>query len=193
MRDIAKESQMAGGAAYYHFKSKDDLIFAFYQEMQKSASERNRKTVDSTKSFSKRLEDAFSFKLEELSKNRPLMVALSRSAADPLNPLSPFSIESKEIRDRAIYMFEELIEGSDLKVGKELRKELKHILWIHYLGIIFFWAHDPSPGQKLTKQLNQICMKLLKDLLPFSRLPFTTPIQKAAVKLSQTIMGLVKE
>ena len=193
MRDIARASKMAAGAAYYHFASKDDLVFVFYQGIEKAATQRCDEFNATTKNFNARLKDAFDFKINQLSKDRTLILALARSAADPKNCLSPFSKESKEIRDRVIKMFEDIIAGSDLKVSDSLRAELKNILWLSYLGTIFFWAHDPSKNQKLTEQLVGLTLKLTKDLVPLSRLPLTGPFQKAIVKVSQTIMGLAQE
>lgn len=193
MREIALAADLAAGASYYHFSSKDELVFAFYQQHEEEASERCRVTNEKTANFNERIKDAFNFKLAQLSKDRFLILALARFAADPANPLSPFSKQSKEIRDRAILMFENIIEGSDLKISAALRAELKNALWLIYLGIIFFWAHDPSSDQKLTKDLVAIILKLLKELLPLSRLPLTGIFQKAGIKLSQTIMGLAQE
>jgi AcrR family transcriptional regulator len=193
MREIATSAELAAGASYYHFSSKDELVFAFYQQMEEEASSRCRANIESTSNFNERVKDAFNFKIEQLSKERFLILALARSAADPTNPLSPFSAPSKEIRDRVILMFENIVEGSDLKVSAKLKAELKNILWLLYLGIIFFWAHDPSSNQKLTKDLVGIILKLLKEILPLSRLPLTGTFQMAAIKLSQTVMGLVQE
>jgi AcrR family transcriptional regulator len=109
MREIATSAELAAGASYYHFSSKDELVFAFYQQMEEEASSRCRANIESTSNFNERVKDAFNFKIEQLSKDRFLILALARSAADPTNPLSPFSAPSKEIRDRVILMFENIV------------------------------------------------------------------------------------
>ena len=193
MREIAQDTGLAAGASYYHFNSKIDLVFAFYQQLETEATARSKTINESTNSFVERMKDAFNFKFEQLSNDRLLILALARFASDPTNPLSPFSIHSKEIRDRVIMMFEEIIEGSDLVVSAPLRKELKNILWLIYLGSVFFWAHDPSSNQKLSKDLVAIILRLLKKLLPMSLFPLTGGIQQLVIKLSQTVMSLAQE
>jgi hypothetical protein len=50
-------------------------------------------------------------------------------------------------------MYGELIDGSSLKIDRELRAKLPELLWLYSLGVILYWVHDGSPGCAKTYHL----------------------------------------
>lgn len=170
MRDIAERAGISLGSTYYYFRSKQELVFAFYADTQAAAEERNREMIQSTTSFTKRLRDVILFKLGQLAEYRSFIVVLGRSALDPSQALSPFSRETLQIREGAVQMLEQAIEGSDLSVHRKLRPHLARVLWLFQMAIVFFWIHDASASQSRTRRIVEASVALLALLLPLSAL-----------------------
>lgn len=170
MRDIGEAAGLSVGSTYYHFRSKGELILAWYEQTQAAAEERQRETCERTASFGERMSDLLGFKLEQLARARDLVVVLSRNAVDSGNPLSPFSPETASIRDAAIGMMAEAIEGSDLVVHAAFRPRLPRLLWLAQMGLIFFWTHDRSRGQARSRLLIDRGLDVLIPLLKLSTL-----------------------
>lgn len=171
MRDVAAAAGMSVGSTYYHFSGKNALILAWYERTQEAAEEHCRRTCAETSKFAERLDAILKFKLEQLGEARKLVVVLSRNAADAGNPLSPFSPETRRVRDEAIALFEMALEGSDLAVDEALRPQLPRLLWMYQMGTIFFWTHDRSAGRRTTTLLIDKSRSILLSLLRLSTLP----------------------
>ena len=88
MREIAAEAEMALGAAYYYFESKDAIVMAFYERAQQQMEPELERILDSRKTLESRLRGLISYKWEYFLPNRALMSALS-AHVDPNHPLSP--------------------------------------------------------------------------------------------------------
>jgi AcrR family transcriptional regulator len=185
MRDIAARAELSLGSTYYYFTSKDELVFAFYEQTQVDAEERNQATIGATTSFVERVRDVLLFKLAQLAEYRPFVVVLARNAIEPSRPLSPFSAQTKVLRDGAIEIMRRAVEGSDLKVHKKLRPHLPSLLWLYQMGIVFFWIHDESPSQARTRRLVDASLALFTRLLSLSaaRLPGVGKAIDSAVEL----------
>jgi AcrR family transcriptional regulator len=171
MREIAERAGLSLGSAYYYFTGKDELVFAFYERTQAGAEERNEATLQQTASFVERIRDVLLFKLEQLAEHRPFVVVLARNAIEPSRPLSPFSLQSRALRDAAIEIMRRAVEGSDVAVHKKLRPHLPRLLWLYQMGVVFFWMHDESPAQARTRRLVDASLALLAKLLALSALP----------------------
>ena len=185
MRDIADDAGMAVGAAYYHFRSKEEIVFAYYEATQDDAEEFAKNIVAKELDVKTRVDKIIRFKLAQFAPYRSFLNVLGQTAVSPENPLSPFSSETKEIRDRAIRLFEVACEDGKLKVSKQLVKLLPKILWFYHMGIIFFWLHDQSAGQKRTDRLLRETLGILVRLLQLSALPLLKPLnQKVASIIS---------
>ena len=90
-------------------------------------------------------------------------------AAEPSSPLSPFSKESSTARDAALAMYGELIDGSAMKIDRELRAQLPELLWLYSLGVILYWVHDTSPGCAKTYYLIDRTVPLAARLVALCR------------------------
>lgn len=183
MRAIAAECGLSLGAAYYHFPSKESLVLAFYQRGADEAKARNEATLANTTDFQERLADLLQYRLQQLAPYRNLVGVLARQGADMASPLSPFSVETRALREEAIALFAEAMHDSNLKVGKSMRPHLPKLLWLMQLGIVLYWANDRSPGQSRTAELIAHSLQLLMPLLRATSLPLMGPVVKAALRV----------
>lgn len=189
MRGIAERAGVATGAAYYYYASKDAIVMDFYQracdEMQQSISLR-LKTV-------KNLEDGLSelirVKLAHFAPNRDVLRALLRNGADPKHPLSPFSAETKHIRDLDISWFQQLVRDSGVRVPRDLAPRLPLVLWFFQMGVILFWVTDDSPRERRTEKLLPVACKVVGSLIRLSSLPLMRPVRKPVLDLIEIVVG----
>lgn len=187
MRDIAAKAGVALGAAYYYFSSKEALVLAFYQEMQESSHEAILEAMAGHKKLKDRLRCVLEKRLELLAPNRKFCDALFRHAPDSGDPLSPFSAETRPIRERAMEHLRVALEGGEVKVTADLKPRLPYLLWLYQMAIILFWLYDRSPGQERTQKLMEKSLNLLVNLLRLSSLPLMKPLRKTALELVETV------
>ena len=88
MRDIAAACDMSLGAAYYYFPSKEAIILAYYEEVQKEHRRRVQAALPGCKDFRDRLGVLFQAKLDVIKDDRNLLGALLRYMGEPGHPLS---------------------------------------------------------------------------------------------------------
>ncbi|MGZ7060332.1 MAG: TetR family transcriptional regulator [Candidatus Angelobacter sp.] len=186
MRDIAAKASVALGGAYYYFSSKDAIVLAFYREMQKSSNRPVLESLAGRKKLKDRIGCVFEKRLQFLEPNRKFCAALFRHAPDRADPLSPFSEETRPIREGAIEHMRIAIEGSDAKVPPDLKLRLPYLLWLYQMALIMFWLYDRSPNQERTQRLTEKSLGLLVNLLRLSALPLTKPLRKALLELVET-------
>src|SRR5262245_51407743 len=136
MRDIAAKAGVALGGAYYYFSSKDAIVLAFYHDMQEGSHESILEAMAGRKKLKDRLRVVIEKRLELLAPNRKFCDALFRHAPDASDPLSPFSAETRTIRERAIEHLRVALEGSDTKVPADLSQRLPYLLWLYQMAII---------------------------------------------------------
>jgi AcrR family transcriptional regulator len=113
MRDIAAKAGVALGGAYYYFSSKDAIVLAFYAEMQEASNQPVLEALTGEKKLKERIRRVIDQRLALLAPNRKFCAALFRHAPDGADPLSPFSDETRAIRDGAIEHMRIAADGSD--------------------------------------------------------------------------------
>ena len=187
MRDIAAKAEVALGAAYYYFSSKDAIVLAFYQEMQESSHDSILEALAAEKKLKDRIRVVLEKRLELLAPNRKFCDALFRHAPDTHDPLSPFSSETRPIRERAIEHLRVALEGGDVKVPADLKPTLPYLLWLYQMAVILFWLYDRSPHQERTQKLMEKSLGLLVNLLRLSALPLMKPLRKTMLELVETV------
>ncbi len=187
MRDIAKEAGVAVGAAYYYFKSKDDLVMEFYYECQRQSSLDCDRLCREVSDFEGRVLGILKAKFAQFQPSREFLSVLFRSAGDPHHPLSPFSPETKVIREEAIALFEKCLQGTNVKVASEFRPYLPRLFWFYQMGLILFWIHDNSPHQQKTEFLMERSLKLVLHLLSLSRFPFLGSLRRGVLDLVKMV------
>ncbi len=188
MRDIAKEAGTALGAVYYYFDSKDALVMAFYEQTQREVTPLVEDALSTTKGLDARLRALLGVKFQYYAPNRTLLGALS-AHIDPQHPLSPFSVEGRDIRDRDIALFARTLEGSKVRVPQDLTIHLPRLLWLYQMGLLLFWVYDRSPQQKRTMQLFEKSLSIVVNLIRLSTFALLRPARRLAIELLDIIYG----
>jgi AcrR family transcriptional regulator len=186
MRDIAAKAGVALGGAYYYFSSKEAIVLAFYHEMQEGSHEAVLASMAGEKKLKDRIRCVVEKRFELLAPNRKFCDALFRHAPDSKDPLSPFSEETRPIRERAIEHLRIALEGGDVKVPADLKPRLPYLLWLYQMGMILFWLYDRSENQERTQKLMEKSLGLLVTLLRLSGLPLMKPVRKTALEMVET-------
>ena len=81
----------------------------------------------------------------------------------------------------------QVVEGSTLKVDKELRAELPELLWLADLGVTLYWVHDTSPDQVKTRLLVDSAIPLVDRLVKMSKLPMLRQATRDGLNLLRTL------
>lgn len=189
MRAVAQKAQVATGAAYYYYPSKDAIILDFYGRACDEMQGELESVLETAKSFETGLCELIRVKLRHFGPNRDVLRALLRNGAEPKYPLSPFSNETKAIRNIDIAWFRRLVEESGLPMPKDLVPRLPGVLWFFQMGVIFFWITDESPQQSKTDKLLPLACKTASTLLRFSSLPFMRPLRRPVLELIEIAGG----
>jgi AcrR family transcriptional regulator len=188
MRDIAKGSCQAVGAAYYYFKTKEEIVAEFYNRCLIDFEVQSRKIISETDDLEERLRRILVEKFKQLSPHRKFLIALTGSALNPSSPLSPFGPGTKTVRDNTIEIFKEALGGVHFKIPPALGPSLPRLFWLYHMGLIFFWMNDNSPGQAKTLSLTQQSLKIILELLKIARLPLMGALLKPITGLMQEFM-----
>ena len=188
MREVAVDAGVAVGAAYYYFDSKDALVMAFYERAQQEMEPLLSEALSSHDALERRLRALLEVKFDYFRANRSLLGALS-AHVDPQHPLSPFSEETREIRDKDIWFFARALEGTSMRVPADLKARLPRILWMYQMGLLLFWMYDRSAEQARTRQLVDKSLAIVVSLIRFSGFPLMRPVRKRVVDLLQTVFG----
>jgi AcrR family transcriptional regulator len=187
MREIAAAAGVAIGAAYYYFDSKEALVMAFYHQANDAMHETIETALARKTDLKSRLRAVIDVKFEYFRPNRKFLGALLRHAADPSHPLSPFSQETGDIRERDMQHFSVALEGSNLRLPDDLRPYLPKLLWLYQMGLILFWIYDRSPCEARTEKLVEKSLAIVAGLLKLSKSPFLRPVRKTVIELLQAV------
>lgn len=183
MRTIAKELGMAPGAAYYHFEAKEHIIQAFYEKSFEEHLPEVERVLAKERDFKKLVAGVTRAHLMIAEKYHAISKALFTTAGDPDHVLSPFSAQSKALRDRNIEIYKRVMATTTSTVPASLRDGLPEMLWMYKMGIILYWIYDRSPRQKKTFQLIDQSSILIGRLVQLSNLPVIKGFSEQAVKM----------
>ncbi len=189
MRDIAKRAGVATGAAYYYYPSKDAIVMDFYNRSCADMQPKLEAALEQATSLETRLRELIQVKLVHFAPNRGVLRALLRNGADPKHPLSPFSPETKAIRDIDLDWFRRILVDCGTRIPRDLEPHLPGVLWFFQMGVIFFWVIDESTDQARTARLVDLAARSVATLIRLSALPFMRPLRKAAVQLIEMVKG----
>lgn len=187
MRDIARQAQVATGAAYYYFPSKDALVLEFYRQVQDASFDAVTAEILAKKDLRARVEVIIRTKFEDFKPHRRWIPALVRNSMDPEHPISPFSSETQELREKAIRHFEIALQDSGVNVPRDLAPHLPRLLWMYQMALILFWVFDRSEGQKKSLLLVEKSLSAVIGLVRLASLPLTGPLRRNVVQLIEAI------
>jgi AcrR family transcriptional regulator len=183
MRAIARAAGVAVGNAYYYFPSKEHLILRFYDDLQVDHRSASVAILASSTDFATRFAGVLHAGIHVSAPYHAFASSFFKVAADPESPLSPFSAESAPAREASIGLFQEVLDGSRVKVDTELRTELPELMWLAYMGVILYWVHDRSPAQRKTHLLIDRAVPLASRLIQMSRLKILRPVTREGLDL----------
>ena len=189
MRDIAQKAGVATGAAYYYYPSKEAIVMDFYRRSCAEMQPKIEAALAQTSGLKARLQELIRVKLVHFAPNRGVLRALLRNGADPKHPLSPFSPETREIRDIDIDWFRHILIDCGVRIPRDLEPRLPGVLWFFQMGVIFFWVIDESPNQVRTEKLLELASKSVATLIQLSGLPLMRPLRKTALQLVEIVAG----
>jgi AcrR family transcriptional regulator len=187
MREIAAGAGVATGAAYYYFDSKEAIVLAFYDQSVREMEPLLEAALAGSKDLKARVGALLEVKFQYFEPNRRLLGTLA-AHADPEHRLSPFSPQTREMRERDMKFFERALEGSRIRVTGELGQHLPRILWMYQMGLILFWIYDRSPAQRRTRMLVEKSLGIVVRLIKVSEFPLLRPVRRMVVDLVQTVM-----
>jgi AcrR family transcriptional regulator len=189
MRDIAQKAEVATGAAYYYYPSKDAIVTDFYQRSCAEMQPQIEAALEHAKGLESRLRALIGVKLAFFAPNRGVLRSLLRNGADPRHPLSPFSPDTAAIREIDIAWFRRILTDCGMRIPRDLEPHLPGVLWFFQMGVIFFWVIDDSPKQARTARLLELATKSVVFLLRVSALPLMRPLRKTALQLIEIVKG----
>jgi AcrR family transcriptional regulator len=179
MRDIAREAEVATGAAYYYFPSKEAIVAAYYDQVQRLHAEKVHGELQGKEGLRERLDVVLHAKLEILKNDRKFLGALFRFTGEPSHPLSVFGKGTQSQRSQSVAIFREAIEGTD--VTSEQAQLLPWVLWLLQLAMVLFLIYDDSEGQQKTHKLADGALDLVTQLVQLTSSalmrPFIQPFQ----------------
>jgi AcrR family transcriptional regulator len=167
MRDIARAAGLSLGAAYYHFPSKDALMFAYYEANQ---SEMEAAAERTTGGVRERLGADFHARLGTVRPYRRMLAAIVGRLVDPGDPLSALSSHQRAVRERAIAMLAGILRDAGL--SPDSVRLAAGALWLLQMAALLLYVHDESPGGARTHRLVDDALDLVVPMLPVLDTPF---------------------
>lgn len=181
MRAIATKADVATSAIYYYFPSKESVIQEYYEQSHEEHEKLIADFLKTEKSFAKRLHRVVTAKIEVALPYKKVVRALYQVAANPESPSSPFSEESKALRQKAIHLFEELVDGSEDSFHPQIKKDLGKYLWFYQMGVILFWIYDNSKDSKKTFEFIDKTVPLIVWLNEMLQSAWAVPFRKKVI------------
>lgn len=182
MRDIASRADVALGAAYYYFPSKEAIIQTYYDSVQ---AEHKRRVVEALATqggdLRHRVRLVMQAKLDVLENDRKLLGVVFRYSGEPSHPLSCLGPATERTRRESIEVFS-LALGNERLPG-DLRQLLPLALWALHMGALILFIYDDSPGQQRTRRLVDGALDLTFRLLSLARNPVMKPIRNRVLSL----------
>jgi len=179
MRDVAKAADLAVGAAYYYFPSKDALVLAYYDRTQEAHSALARRRMQQAASTADRLRAVLQTKFDTIERDRKLLSALFRSVGDPTSDVSIFAGKTRRVRDESIALFREALAPE--KLPREIEEPLALAFWSLSMGLMLFFIHDDSPQHEKTRALVDRSVEIFAPMLPMAPMlaPMGAPVLAA--------------
>jgi AcrR family transcriptional regulator len=181
MRDIAKAADMSLGAFYYYFPSKDNIVLAYYRQVQDAHAAQVSERIAEMPSLRERLGLLMHTKLDILAESKDLMGALLRYTGNPDHPLSFLGDSTRSIRNESIALFAAAIQNE--KLPNDMLEMLPMLLWSMQMGILLYLLYDKSKGQQRTRKLTDVALDLTVRLIKVARIPVFKPVRKALREL----------
>lgn len=180
MRQLAEAAGVSAASFYYYFRSKEEIVAAFYQRSLAAHLEQARALIKPGASLAENLRGVIESRFAELADDRSMLKVLRRYALETDHLASPFHRDHREIREASVDLFDDLLVRSQDPVPPELRREVAQVLWLFHLGILGYWISDESPQQQRTRDLLDATTNALGPLIRLLAVPgvalFAAPV-----------------
>lgn len=183
MREIAAHAGLAPGAAYYHFASKDSMIFDFYENSYEAHLPLVNEVLAKKRSVKERLAGVVAAQIRVAEPYREISKSLFKTAIDPDQEISPFSPASKPLRDKNIDIMARVLEGSTTKPPPKLAAALPELFWLFKMSMILYWLHDRSAGGAKTYALIDRSADLIAKVIGIAGLPVIRTLSTRALAM----------
>jgi AcrR family transcriptional regulator len=181
MREVAAEAGVALGLTYHYFPSKEALVMAYYERVQRE----HRAVADERMMKFRNLRDRFAMlhgsKLDILQRDRKLLGALFRYTGNPEHPLSFLGKGTAALRKDCMSLFSEAMEGE--KLPDDLQELLPVAMWALHMGVMLYFLYDPTPGQIRTRKLIGRAMDVAMSFVTLAKLPLLRPVRRSVMNL----------
>jgi AcrR family transcriptional regulator len=188
MRDVARAAKVATGAAYYYFPSKEAIVSAYYDQVQRLHAEKVREQLAGKEGLRERLGIVMHSKLEILKDDRMFLGALFRYTGEPGHPLSVFGKGTQPQRRQSMDILREALEVAN--VSPEMKQLLAWVMWLAHLGMILFFIHDESEGQTKSHKLVDGVLDLFSALVELTSSSLVQPLVKP---VEEKVLGMLRE
>lgn len=184
MREVASEAGVALGLTYHYFPSKEALVMAYYERVQ-----REHHIVAHEKLTHARLRDRLAMllhtKLDILKDDRKLLGALFRYTGNPEHPLSFLGKGTASLRADCMSLFAEAFEPE--RLPEDLRELLPLAMWALHMGVLLYFLYDSSPNLKRTRRLIDGSVELATGFLKLAKFPLLRPARRGVMVLLRDV------
>lgn len=192
MRDVAKEADVALGAAYYYFASKETIVQGYYEQVQTEHTRRVKEALEKESlDLQGRLRIVFHTKLEILREDRRILGVLFRYTGDPEHPLSVFGKGTRANREQSLEVFR--LALADESIAQEFAPVVPLALWALHMAALLYFVYDDSANQERTYKLVDAALALLVRLFGVMNLPIFSPFRESIVALLRDARILPEE
>jgi AcrR family transcriptional regulator len=184
MREVASEVGVALGLAYHYFPSKEALVMAYYERVQREHRIVAHEKLTQTRSLRDRLAMLLHTKLDILKDDRKLLGTLFRYTGSPEHPLSFFGKTTAPLRADCMSLFAEALQLE--RLPEDLRDLLPLAMWALHMGVLLYFLYDSSPNLKRTRKLVESSVELTVRFMKLAKFPLLRPARRG-------VMGLLRE
>jgi AcrR family transcriptional regulator len=181
MRETATEAGVALGLAYHYFPSKESLVMAYYERVQREHHVIAYEKLAHIKPIRGRLTMLLQTKLDILKDDRKLLGALFRYTGSPEHSLSFLGKATAPLRADCMSLFAEALEPE--RLPDDLSELLPLAMWALHMGVLLYFLYDSSPNLKRTRKLADGSVELLVGFLKLAKIPLLRPVRRSVVGL----------
>lgn len=192
MRSIADTAGVSVGNAYYYFRSKDELVAELYRFLQDEHRSRALPLLREGHNLGEHLRVILLANLDIMGPYHDFGAHFMRTVLPPSSASDDQSRHGRRGsadtgvgRAKSIAMFRQAVTASRPQPPLAIRDDLPELLWLAHMGVMLFWIHDRSPGQRRTRRLVHNAAPLAAKLVILSRLPVVRNIVEDVVHLFQ--------
>jgi AcrR family transcriptional regulator len=182
MRDIAAAAGCSLGLAYRYFDRKEALVLALYARLARELEEAARELPRGT--LGERFERAMRLKLELVRPYREAFGALFGAALTPHSGVAVLGPQTADVRERVGRVFALVVAGATDAPRPRHAPDLARVLYVAHLGLLLFWLHDRTPGERATDELLAFARDTLGLARPLLALP---PVARTLARLARAL------